>query len=132
MIELSDKVWVYGMWFVQGNDVDWMACIRKVEGKWRLDYRFRHYRDDKVYDSEDEKRWFSAVAKSEDTPLEPMVKTVHEAAKVLADAQGTQVDFLLLECQGDDPKIIFHLGLRDHVHMKTPSKEEADELGASR
>ncbi len=129
MIELGPDVWVYGMWFVQGDKCDYLACVRKVEGLWRLDYRFRYYNSDKAFDSDDEKHWYSAEAKDESSPIEPLIEACHKVAAKFGKMHGTEPDFLLLECQGDDPKIAFQMGMRECVHMKTVTKEEARELG---
>jgi hypothetical protein len=114
MIELGPDVWVHGIWFVGWDGCDWMACIRKANGKWRLDYRFRYHKDDKAFDSKDEKSWYSAEPKdgNGEKGLEDLIAGVHEVSKAIADSQNTEVDFLLLDCKGDDPKIIFELGDR--------------------
>lgn len=60
MIEISEKT--VGVWFVQCSErIDWMAHIAEVkpEEEYKLTYRFRHYKDDKVFESQDEKHWFS-------------------------------------------------------------------------
>lgn len=50
-----------GVWYLQTTTTqDWMAVIRELvpEQKYELTYRFRYYKDDKAFDSEDEKSWY--------------------------------------------------------------------------
>lgn len=54
-----------GIWFLPTTEnQDWMATVREIEpdAKYELVYRFRYYKDDKVFDSEDEKNWYKATA----------------------------------------------------------------------
>ena len=51
-----------GLWFlptISGHQ-DWLAAVRVIEPdvKYELTYRFRYYKDDKAYDSEDKKNWY--------------------------------------------------------------------------
>lgn len=51
-----------GIWFlatISGHQ-DWLAAVSVIEPdvKYKLTYRFRYYKDDKAYDSEDTKNWY--------------------------------------------------------------------------
>lgn len=50
-----------GLWSVKlANDKDWLAAIRELipDQKYELVYRFRYYRDDAVFESQDKKNWY--------------------------------------------------------------------------
>lgn len=54
-----------GVWFMPITETqDWMATVREVEpdARYELVYRFRYYKDDKAFDSQDEKNWYKATA----------------------------------------------------------------------
>lgn len=63
------------IWFVGlGDKLDFMGCLKRASAQspeFHFDYRFRYHRDDKVFDSEDEKHWYhmSARDKTEDEIL---------------------------------------------------------------
>lgn len=61
-IQLDDKSYIVGMWFSSNpiTNNDWLACIiRDPEHPNRFIgwSRFRYTKDDKIFDSEDEKIW---------------------------------------------------------------------------
>lgn len=59
-IQLDDKI--VGIWFLETMPgQDWMASLREIEPdkKYELVYRFRYHKDDKPFDSADEKSWYS-------------------------------------------------------------------------
>jgi hypothetical protein len=51
-----------GVWFLATiiGHQDWLAAVSVIEPdvKYKLTYRFRYYKDDKAYDSEDKKNWY--------------------------------------------------------------------------
>ena len=63
MMTLDEKI--VGIWYLVTiqNHQDWMAAIREIEPdkKYELTYRFRYYKDDKAFDSEDKKNWYSGI-----------------------------------------------------------------------
>ena len=109
MIELNSDCWVYGFWYVDGDDKNWLACLSKRDGSWRLDYRFRYYRDDKAHDSDDKKSWYTGKMNG-DQPVEKILAAVGQAVAAIEKEYGNKADFLSLECQGDDPKVFFEIG----------------------
>ena len=61
-IELDENIYIVGMWFssdpISGND--WLATIIRDPDhptRYKGSYRFRYIKDDKIFDSEDEKSW---------------------------------------------------------------------------
>lgn len=81
-----------GVWFVTmphypPRGADWLATIAKVSsGNYKLTYRFRYYTDDKVFDSEDEKRWYAFEAKAEDRAA--LIARTQEIAAMTEDVFG--------------------------------------------
>jgi hypothetical protein len=59
-IEFDEKI--VAIWYVSTvpDKQDWMAALREVEPdqKYLLKYRFRYYKDDKVFDSDDKRNWY--------------------------------------------------------------------------
>jgi hypothetical protein len=61
-IELNDESYIVGMWFSSCPKThnDWMACViadPDRPGCFKGWSRFRITKDDKIWDSEDEKKW---------------------------------------------------------------------------
>jgi hypothetical protein len=59
VITFDEKI--VGVWFVATLPTqDWLAALRELEpdAKYELTYRFRYYKDDKPWDSEDKKNWY--------------------------------------------------------------------------
>lgn len=64
-IEIEPGRYFSHFWFVSCDTKDWLACLWREDApgsEWHLQYRFRYYRDDEVFDSEDEKSHYSATA----------------------------------------------------------------------
>lgn len=100
MIEITDKT--VGLWFIEWEGVDWLAHLKEVlpEKKYELTHRFRYHKDDKVFDSEDEKRWYQGTL----TGTRPFVLlNLRELAKKIKDEiHGVQVYEYLMDDKGVD------------------------------
>jgi hypothetical protein len=62
MIELDEKI--VGMWFLYLSEKsDWMLAVREItaEEKYEVVFRFRYYKDDKAFDSDDKKNWYKGT-----------------------------------------------------------------------
>jgi len=60
MIELNENT--LGIWSVSlPVPGDWMGTLQRDGERLKLICRFRWYRDDKTFDSEDEKRWYEVT-----------------------------------------------------------------------
>ncbi len=100
MIELDDKSYIVGMWF-SSNPVtnnDWMACViadPDRPGCFKGWSRFRKTKDDKIWDSKDEKTWTqfqSAEGHDEDF----MIKTMREMQQTLK-GQFKDIDKIIVK-----------------------------------
>jgi hypothetical protein len=55
---------IVGIWYVSTlPNQDWMAGLSELEAekKYKLVYRFRYYKDDKVFESKDTKSWYEGA-----------------------------------------------------------------------
>ena len=59
MIEITQRT--VGLWYVTLPSGDWMGAVDALDGgRFKMTYRFRYYRDTKVFsDSKDVKNWYS-------------------------------------------------------------------------
>jgi hypothetical protein len=57
-IEVNERT--VGFWFVTIPNGDWMAGLQALDGgRFKLQYRFRYYKDSKAFGSDDKKNWYS-------------------------------------------------------------------------
>ena len=67
MIELNDNTYCLGIWWLEATGVDWLAAVtREGDGPLTLRYRFRYHRDDRAFDSADEKSWWTFTCPTDD------------------------------------------------------------------
>ena len=129
-VELNKGTYILGMWYAElrykkGN---LMTCVTKVDGKWKLQYRFRYYKDNLVeLESQDEKKWWGGERDGEISELEIFegIEGVHDDMRtqglidrheffpVYGDAQW----FGELLANGGGPKWM-------HAHVATPEEIE--------
>lgn len=82
MIELDDKSYIVGMWFSEDpiTGDNWMACViadPEKKGYFKGWARTRFIKDNKIFDSDDEKRWQSFESRSGQTE-NYMINTMSE------------------------------------------------------
>ena len=119
----------HGIWFVPLTpDSDWMGCLKRNEGRWVFEYRFRYYSPESKnpHDDKDEKNWFVLRTK-DDSPelLEKMLEMINKIILSFSEHTGHSADFVDLQCQADDPKIFFELGSRPWAHCKIQALDAA-------
>lgn len=114
------STYIHGMWFVgDGQSRDYFAKLFKADGKWTLEYRFRYYADDQHHDSKDVKNWYTAKMR-DDSPesLVLALASINRVVAALVPAFGHISDYVDLQCNEDDPKVMFELGSRDWCDIK--------------
>src|SRR5882762_5678627 len=89
-----DKARTVALWYALINkDVDLLGCIQTAGDDYKelpthyiFDYRFRYYRDDNVFHSQDEKHWYRVkmVAPSREAVL-AKVRSILERLMLLAN-----------------------------------------------
>jgi len=109
---------VYGIYFIEMPDYrqDWLGQIEKTDDGYKLTYRHRYYKDDKTFDSEDEKHWYVMDLPDLATALEKLefIKRMSEQFM-----NGKSYDLLM----GDKSMDEFMEEFREmpFVHMETHS-----------
>ena len=105
MIDFKPEDYVVGMWFVPGEEMDWMGCLWVTQGTDTVigRYRFRYYDQEDpgndAFSGKDTKRWYSMKGKVED--LTELEKSLHKAAALVADKQGSDVYFVEVRANGE-------------------------------
>lgn len=76
-IEITERS--IGIWQCAVPGGDWLAHLgRDEQGLLVLDYRFRWYRDGKVWDSQDTKNWYRVKAKAASEPVEELIDLIRK------------------------------------------------------
>jgi len=110
MIEIDENI--IGLWFASIPNGDLMAALsRRANGNLEINYRFRYYRDEKVWDK-DKKNWYRVVLKGHD---EEHVLTTMRAMFMMTQVRN-----------GADP-----LGYYELLRGSMTPKEFAEELQKS-
>lgn len=119
-LQLERGNYISRLWFFYRDGVDFdvlMALTRRLpDGDWLLKYRFRYYRDDKAFDSKDEKSFWTATfsEKLDEAAAVRKVSPIIQKLKVM-----TRLDFDVLTIESDDPKLALHLmRQKNFMHMK--------------
>lgn len=111
------------MWFARiEEDSDLVAGLREVveNEKYELEYRFRYYKDDKIFGSDDVKNWYKGtVAGTRNYAL----IGCRESFRLLTEAAGHRLYEVLNE--GDLEAMLKKMEQIPMVHMKLATKEEA-------
>ena len=92
-------------WFVAYGDgsADWqMTVTRKDDGSFDIVYRFRYYKDNKAWDSQDEKNWYRYTAK----PGEKQATVMQNCRKVAAEVARVQHGQLWEHVRGRDETLV--------------------------
>ena len=125
MIEIDEKT--VGLWSLQvTNKMDWLASIRELipNEKYELIQRFRHYNDDKAFESEDEKHWERGTIKGTRNFVLQGFRGV--AIGMQVHAIGKLHELLY---EGNLKVFLNKLGDMPGVYMKQLSQEEAEKMG---
>lgn len=87
-IELTENT--IGIWFCKVSETsDFLGSIWKTAGKLHLEYRFRHYVDDKPpFESEDTKNWYAFTGELDEEA--DMVELIRKTVSMMASANGTE------------------------------------------
>jgi len=93
MITIDEKT--LGLWNVPLPDrSDWLAAVRELvpDEKYQLDYRFRYYADDKVFESEDRKSWYRGELSG---TRHYVLESIRAVARRMASVAGSEVSEFL-------------------------------------
>ena len=123
MIEMKEGCWYLGIWYVNGPDRNWMACVWQDEEQfWHLRYRFRYDAGtDDPFDGVDEKNWWSVKSQRphpiKSAKAREMEAATHQVAELTAKKYGSKVEFV--EIRGDYEKAMFLLAQQPWSNIKT-------------
>lgn len=108
-LQIEKGNYISRIWFFSkdGADFDVLMVLgrRLPEGDWKLDYRFRYYRDDEAFDSKDEKSIWSATFPEKLSESEAVRKTAPVVRKLKA---MTRMECEVLTIESDEPAVVIH------------------------
>lgn len=100
MIELDENSYIVGMWFSSNPETnnDWMACVVRDPEDSRFFKgwsRFRITKDEKIWDSEDEKKW--TYFKSSDTNTEDEMISILDGMQKAIQTGYPDIDKIIVK-----------------------------------
>jgi hypothetical protein len=105
-----------GVWYVHLENSDWLASIWMEDGKATMAYRFRYYKDDKTFDSEDEKNWYG-VGSTDPSP-DKLVLATRMIADKMAKMAGEEVYELMMADCGSEKAFMEEFAKAPFVDMQ--------------
>lgn len=85
-MEVKEGDYILGIWVLGNGERDWMASVVKHNGSgvWTLEYCFRYYDDEAVWNSGDVKNWYKGEIAGEETEEKVIsaVETVMQGLKM--------------------------------------------------
>ncbi len=120
MIEIKEGNYLSRIWFFYKPDAkfDVIAVLHRQlpDGAWNFSYRFRHYEDDKVFDSKDSKSYYTATlpgSKSETKAIRSLGPIINKL-KV-----STHLDCDVTVIESDDPNVVCNIiRTKPYVYMR--------------
>jgi hypothetical protein len=116
-----------GVWVLQTTPTqDYMAMLREIvpEEKYELEYRFRYYTDEKIFDSDDKKSWWRGTVSG---TRNDVLLGVREVLKQMERFAVGPTHELLND--GDLRAFAEKLGDLPGLHLRQLSGEEAKKHG---
>ncbi len=115
---IQEGTYFYGIWIIDTPEVNYMACLSKPkDGDWEFQYRFRYTVDDKVFDSEDIKNWYSfRVNKSES--IDALLPGILNILRTIANKMGATLDFIELKMDGGNKEIMDRIKTHKSMNSK--------------
>lgn len=123
--------YVDSIYFVSDGDRDFMATIKKADGEpWLMEYRFRYYVDDKAFDSEDVKNWYTVNTPDDSQYTLSRLREGMQLRMIpsLELEFCSKVDVVELQCYQSDPKFFFELTSRPWANVKHLTTAEAEAM----
>lgn len=128
MIELNENTHCLGIWFldVPSEGFNVLATVTKQPGEsYKGLVRFRYKRDDKAFDSADEKSGYIIDSESEERSAGMEVRrAIVKGLRAIHAKAGGSYNFLPLDCSGSEAAE--RLMAQPWAHMKWMPKEGAD------
>ena len=122
-MEIREDDYILGFWFAEAENGDnWLMLLLRRGEKYIGQYRFRYKKDDKVFDSKDEKSFYSFSAKTKDIAEGEMIKKINQIFEIVKLRYPLRAKYI--EVKGDIHKFSYLGAQEDFFHIKTGSKEE--------
>lgn len=113
------------MWFVEIPNGDWMAGLTQCpDGSFMLTYRFRRYAGPEVWDSKDEKSWYTAKCAT----LQPLMDTTRELIRAMKTIGGVGQTYEFLRGDKSTREFLEELSKQPFAHTKQVSKAEFEQM----
>lgn len=117
-----------GIWYVSMDGQDWMAHVAEEDETFELTYRHRYYVDDKNFDSEDKKNWYSGSISKPETTEDDIISVMDKMCKMMSDRQDG-VPYRIIKGDKSLDEFVEEFTSMPFSHHKIISKEEAEEQG---
>jgi len=126
-LELSEKT--VGIWAVDMmNGSDFLGAVWRESDNYVIEYRFRYYEDDKVFDSEDKKNWYRAEIPTDRASEEELIDAMKVVVEALWKKSGGK-RYEILMGSGGVEEMTSALKKWPSISMLTLTPEQAKERG---
>lgn len=118
---LDEHIYVEAIWYVAYDDADMLAMVwrQPADGPWQARYRFRHYKDDKAWDSKDTKNIYDITPQTGPGARERLVNGMDTCILMGIAAAGRPLVRKKILVQGDGDKAGAMLMKEPFAHAKT-------------
>jgi hypothetical protein len=120
LLNIDEKT--VGIWFLAlTDDCDWMCGVSETEPekKYQINYRFRYHKDDKVFDSADEKSSYGVKASC--TRSFAIATVRHIASEMKAKGAIGEIDELLMQ-DGDVDRFLKEFRDKPYVYIRVEGR----------
>jgi hypothetical protein len=103
IFDFTETSYIEAVWYVAWKNADWCGCVFRdgPDRPWRATHRFRHYKDDKTFDSDDEKSVFRIDPPPAANTRDVLVHAFDTMATAMAVVRGATVHKVRI-CGGQD------------------------------
>jgi hypothetical protein len=126
MIEIHEKTYILGFWFCEDPKTlnNWLYAVVKnpEDNHWRCNYRFRYSKDDKIWDSDDEKSWWKMKI-----PLKETEESIIEKTNLVQSVIALRFPYTDKIIVKGDIKKLFTLSV-GHPWMNIKGENMADQI----
>lgn len=125
-IEIRKENTYIGYWHGEFSNGDFFGIAwKEPNGSWQIKYRFRYYKDHKVFDSDDIKNWYHMWTKDGSAVECERMKQIFTKILKVSVAQDFLKNMSFTECMGDGERMIQLLMDKPYLHKKIMDDEEA-------
>lgn len=115
MLELKGEDFIYGFWFGENKESNYMGILLTRDGKYHLLYRFRYFEDTKIYDSKDRRSAYHAICGEASTPIKELMPKIE---LIMTTIRIKYPNLKWYKVKGDFDKFRYILCQEDFGHVK--------------